>query len=88
MKLKPDKEFSNNAFLLNVLYNKASGPVINVDFAKSMLLMPRQSGLTDEQISGVLGKFGGKKAPYDLQSEVLDSLSKALKSNPSPCGQA
>lgn len=80
-KLGPVNGFNNNAFMLKLLYNKATeGQRSNEEFVNYMLTTLRNPKWSNNKFLSSLRKLVENDVPYDLRTKLLEPmLTTALK---------
>lgn len=70
--------FNNDAFMLSLLYNKATDKDVQVDFVEFMFHALDHEKLSIAEISDILLKLKSQKLPYDLHAKLLNPMSEAI----------
>lgn len=87
--LRPVKGFNNNAFMLRLLYDKATDKSVNVSFVEFVLSRLHGANKEDDTIREIIGRFDKVEIPYDLRDTLLNPMSEALKkAKPPSIGEA
>lgn len=87
--LGPVEGFNNNAFLLNLLHDKASDKTVPAGFVHFVLTTLHEAGWTDSKISITLLELEDKEIPYDLHDKLLKPMAgRLMLPKPLLAGQA